>query len=159
LYSAKGLGSIRMFATHAQEGFIYLKTQKGFLGLTPADQGFVTVLLNKTGKKLKTVDMDQMPSEEKGESIKDDRFFKLYYKLNVIFLAIFAGYLGIFFPGSGAPKFIILLLVLALALFVFNVGNAKRLFQFSSQGAYMTLLIGLAVTGIFIILSISGIAF
>ena len=159
LYSAKGLGSIRMFATHAQEGFIYLKTQKGFLGITPADQGFVTVLLNKTGKKLKTVDMDQMPPEEKGESIKDDRFFKLYYKLNVIFLAIFAGYLGIFFPGSGAPKFIILLLVLALALFVFNVGNAKRLFQFSSQGAYMTLLIGLAVTGIFIILSISGIAF
>lgn len=159
LYSAKGLGSILMFATHTQEGFICLKTQKGFLGITPADQGLLTVLLNKTEKNLQTVDMDKMPPEEKGESIKKDRFFKLYYKLNVIFLAILAGYLGIFFPGSGAPKFIILLLVLALALFVFNVGNAKRLFQFSSQGAYITLLIGLAVTGIFIILSISGIAF
>jgi hypothetical protein len=159
LYSVKGLGSIRMFATRTQEGFIYLKTQKGFFGITPADQGLLTVLLNKTRKNLQTVDMDKMPPEEKGESIQEDRFFKLYYKLNVIFLAIFAGYLGIFFPGSGAPKFIILLLVLALALFVFNVGNAKRLFQFSSQGAYMTLLVGLAVTGIFIILSISGIAF
>jgi len=159
LYSAKGLGSILMFATHTREGFICLKTQKGFLGITPADQGLLTVLLNKTGKNLQTVDMDKMPPEEKGESIQEDRFFKLYYKLNVIFLAILAGYLGIFFPGSGAPKFIILLLVLALALFVFNVGNAKRLFQFSSQGAYITLLIGLAVTGIFIILSISGIAF
>ena len=159
LFSAKGLGAIRMFATHTEEGFIYLKTQKGFLGITPADQGFISVLLNKTGKSLKTVDMDKMSSDEKGESIKEDRFFNLYYKLNFIFLVIFAGYLGIFFPGSGAPKFIILLLVLALALFVFNVSNAKRIYQFSSQGAYMTMLVGLAVTGIFLILSVSGIAF
>lgn len=158
LYSAKGLGSVRMYATHIQEGFIYIKTKMGFFGITPEDQGLLSVLLEKTGKKLMVVDMETMSEEEKGESMHDDRFFNLYYKLNVIFLALFAGYVGIFFPGSGAPRFIILLLVLALALFVFNVGNARRLYQFSSQGAYVTLLIGLAVTGIFIILSISGIS-
>ncbi len=159
LYSNKILGSVRMFATHIEKGFVFLKTKNALLGITPADQEFLSVLLSKTGKKLKTLDMDKMSQDEKGESLKEDRFFNLYYKLNVIFLAIFAAYLGIFFPGSGAPKFIILLLVLALALFMFNISNAGRLFQFSSQGAYMTLLVGLAVTGIFIILSISGIGF
>lgn len=158
VFSATGLGVIRMFATHTEDGFIFLKTKDGFFGMTPADSGILTELINKTDKALKIVDMDKMSNEEKGDSIRDDRFFNLYYKLNVIFLTVFAGYLGIFFPGSGAPRFIILLLVLAIALFVFNVSNAKRLYQFSSQGAYMTLLIGVVVTGIFIILSISGIS-
>jgi len=158
LYSVKGLGSVRMYATHTEDGFLYLKTKKGFFGITPAESGFLSAILNKTGQTLQTIDMDKMPPEEKGESMHEDRFFRLYHKLNVIFLLIFAGYLGIFFPGSGAPKFIILLLVLAIALYIFNVGNAKRLYQFSSQGSYITLLIGLAVTGVFIILSLSGIS-
>jgi hypothetical protein len=158
LYSAKGIGSVRMYATHTEDGFIYLKTKKGFFGISPEDQGFINAIINKTAKNLKTVDMTKMPAEEKGESIHEDRIFNLYYKLNIIFLFVFAAYLAIFFPGSGAPKFIVLLLVLALALFIFNGANAKRLYQFSSQGAYITLLVGLAVTGIFFILSFAGIS-
>jgi hypothetical protein len=156
LYTIKGLGSVRMFATHAEKDFILLKTQKGYFGITPEDQGLLSALLNETGKNLQTVDMDQMSPEEKGISIKEDRFFKLYYNMNTTFLAAFAGLnIAFFFLGFGAPKLVVLLFILALALFAFNVGNAKRLFQFSSQGAYMTLLVGIAVTGIFIILSIS----
>jgi len=159
LYSVRGLGSVRMYATHTDEGFLYLKTKKGFYGITPEDHALRAVLIDKTGKTLQSVDMDKMSSDDKGECLHEDRFFDMYYKLNLIFLGIFAGYLGIFFPGSGAPKFTILLLVLAVVLFIFNVANAKRLYQFSSQGAYLTLLIGLAVTGIFIILSFSAVGF
>jgi hypothetical protein len=159
LYSAKILGSFRMYATDAKEGFIYLKTRNGLFGITPADPKFIDTILEKTGKGLTIIDMDQIPPEEKGESLDNDRFFNLYYKLNIIFLAIYMGYLGVFFPGSGAPKFIILLLVLSVALFAFNVSNAKRLFQFSSQGAYATLLVGLCVTGILVLLSMSEIGF
>ena len=159
LYSAKGLGSVRMYATRTEDGFFYLKTKNGLYGITPADHTLINVLIDKTGKTLKSIDMDKMSPEEKGESIHEDRFFNMYYKLNVLFLIILTAFLGIFFPGSGAPKFIILLLVLALALFIFNASNAKRLYQFSSQGAYLTLLIGLAVTGIFIILSVAEVSF
>ncbi len=159
LYSAKGLGSFKMFATDAQKGFVYIKTKSGFFGISPADPEFINILASKTGNAFTTIDMNQIPPEEKGISLQDDRFFGLYYKLNVMFLAIFAGYVAIFFPGSEAPRFIILLLVLAVALFLFNVSNAKRLFQFSDQGAYMTLLVGLAVTGIFVLLSISEVGF
>lgn len=159
LYSAKEIGSVRMYATHTEDGFLYLKTKIGFYGITPADHTLMTALIEKTGKMLKSVDINKMSTEEKGECLHEDRFYNMYYKLNVLFLIIFAAYLGIFFPGSGAPKFIILLLVLDIALFMFNTSNAKRLYHFSTQGAYMTLLIGLLVTGIFIILSLSQVSF
>ncbi|MDD4803065.1 MAG: PH domain-containing protein [Syntrophomonas sp.] len=154
LHTVNSLGSIKMFADNANDGFILLKTQAGSFGITPEkDEELLTILLNNTGQELHIVDMNQMPREEKGISIKEDRVFRLYYKLNIIFLALFAGYISVFFPGSGAPKMIVLLVVLALALFGFNTDNAKRLFQFSTQGAYITLLLGLGVTGMFFILS------
>ncbi|MEQ8237070.1 MAG: PH domain-containing protein [Syntrophomonadaceae bacterium] len=159
LYSAKGLGSVRMYATHTDEGFIYLKTQKGFYGITPADPNLLSIILEKAGKPLTTIDMDKMSPEEKGEGIHDDKTFKLYHNLNTLFLLIFAGYLAMFFPGSGAPRFIILLMVLALALYIFNVGNAKRIYQISESGSHFMLLMQLFVTGMFIILAVFGISF
>jgi len=158
LFQLKGIGPVRMYGTHAKEGFLYLKTQRGFLGITPQDGTLAQAIAEKAGKEIKIIDMDAMPIEEKGEDMHEDRFFKLYYRLNVILLGVYALYIAIFYPGSTAPKFVILLLVLAISLFLFNVGNAKRLYQFSDQGGYMTLLIGLAVTGIFLILSISQIS-
>lgn len=158
LFQLKGIGPVRMYGTHAKEGFLYLKTQRGFLGITPQDGSLAEAIAQKTGKEIQIIDMEAMPVEEKGEDMHEDRFFSLYYKLNVIFLAVFTLYIAIFYPGSNAPRFIILLLVLAIALFLFNIGNAKRLYQFSPQGGYMTLLLGIAVTGIFLILSISQIS-
>lgn len=158
LYSVKGLGPVRMYATHPEQGFLYIKTQKGFFGLTPEGSGLAEIIAEKSGQSIKDFDMDELSVEEKGYSMQKDRFFRLYYRLNIIFLLAFGAYIGIFYPGSGAPRFIILLLVLAMALFFFNIANASRLFQFSQQGGYVTLLIGLAVTGIFFILSLSEIS-
>lgn len=159
LYSVGGLGPVRMYASRYNDGFLYIKSQKGFVGITPENDKLRELILSKTDKELQTIDMDEMPVAEKGRNMWEDRFFNLYYKLNIIFLIIFAAYTAIAFPGSGAPSIIILLLVLAIALFFFNAANASRLFQYSNQGAYATLLIGLAVTGVFIILSMSEISF
>ncbi|HOQ10579.1 MAG TPA: hypothetical protein PLG09_10695, partial [Syntrophomonadaceae bacterium] len=84
--------------------------------------------------------------------------YRLLFILNIVFLLAFAVYLAVFFPGSGAPPIVVLLLVLAIALFFFNISNAGRLYQFSEMGGYILLIIGLAVTGIFIILSLSEIS-
>ncbi len=157
LYSVRGLGPVRMYATYPEEGFLYLKTQQGFFGLTPAEAKLAEVLAEKADKEINVIDMDEMSVEEKGHNIRNDRFFQLYYRLNIILLVAFAAYVAIFFPGSGASRFIILLLVLAIGLFFFNVSNASRLFQFSQDGGYITLLLGMAVTGIFFILSFSAI--
>jgi hypothetical protein len=103
--------------------------------------------------------METIPVEKKGHDMHTDRFFMLYTKLNNTLLAIFCLYVAIFFPNSGADRLIILLVVLAINLYLFNNANAKRLYQFSQQGGYFTLLIGMAVTGIFLILSIVQISF
>lgn len=158
LYSAKGLGPVRMYATHPYQGFVYLKTNVGFFGLTPADDTLVKTIAQRTEKDIAIVDMDKMPEETKGKSMQTDRFYRLLFTLNIVFLLAFAVYLAAFFPGSGAPPFVVLLLVLAVALFFFNIGNAGRLYQFSEMGGYILLIIGLAVTGIFLILALSEIS-
>lgn len=158
LYSVKGLGPVRMYATRPQQGFVYLKTNCGFFGLTPMDDSFIETIAQRTEKEIQTVDMDQMSEEVKGKSMQKDNFYRLLYAINVTFLIVFSTYLAIFFPGSGAPRFIILLLVLAVALFFFNIGNAGRLYQFSNQGGYVLLVIGIAVTGTFLILALSEIS-
>jgi len=158
LYSAKGLGPVRMYATQPYQGFVYLKTNLGFFGLTPADDTLINTLAQRTEKEITITDMDGIPEEIKGKSLQSDGFYRLLFILNIVFLLAFAVYLAVFFPGSGAPPIVVLLLVLAIALFFFNISNAGRLYQFSEMGGYILLIIGLAVTGIFIILSLSEIS-
>lgn len=160
LYAAKGMGVARMYATNPWNGFIYIKTSKGFYGITPVEEEFDSMLqsiADKSQKDIEHLDMDAMDPEIKGENMQDDNFYRLLFRLNVIFLVIFALYLAIFYPGSGAPPFTILLLVLAVALFFFNIGNAGRLYQFSSTGGIILLVISVAVTGLFLILALSEI--
>lgn len=157
LYTMKGFGPVRMFGTRWEEGFVYLKTGQGFFGLTPQDDAFITTIAQKTGLAIEEINMDEVPKMVKGTSLKQDNIYSLYYKLNIIALAVFALYVAVFYPGSGAPPLIILLLVIAIALFFFNIGNAARLVQFSPVGGYITLLIGVAVTGGFLIMSFATI--
>jgi hypothetical protein len=160
LYNAKGLGTARMYATNPWKGFLYIKSSKGFYGITPEDEylkELLQVMAKKSGKPVEKVNMDLMDPEIKGENIQDDNFYRILFRLNIIFLVGFGIYLALFFPGSGAPNFTVLLLVLAIALFFFNIGNAGRLFQFSSTGGYVLQVISLAVTGLFIILALSEI--
>lgn len=155
LFTIKGLGPVRMYGTHVGDEFLYLKTSKGFFGLTPHDMRMADFLESKTDLPITFVDMDEIPPEVKGTNYHEDDTYKLFYRLNLVMLAVYAAVVAIFFPGSGADPLIILLLVLALALFFFDVSNASRLIQFSEAGAYAMLILGLLVTGMFFILTVS----
>lgn len=157
LYSAKGLGYIKMYSSDITSGFLLLKTNMGLYGISPENGGLIDEIVQKTNLDPETIRMDEIPAEKKGIDRRQDAFYNLLLIINVVFIAIFALYLLIFFPGSGAPSFVILLLILATALFFFNLGNAARLYQFSTTGGYVLLVVGIAVTGIFLILSLSEI--
>ncbi|NLB52305.1 MAG: hypothetical protein GX808_05115 [Syntrophomonadaceae bacterium] len=157
LYSAKGLGYVKMYASDTSEGFLLLKSNVGLYGISPENKELAEAIASKTNLAVETINMDEIPEEKKGIDMQADGFYKLLLILNVVFIAIFALYLLIFYPGSGAPTFIILLLILAVALFFFNLGNAARLYQFSTTGGYILMVVGIAVTGIFMILSLSEI--
>lgn len=158
IYQIKGLGSVRMFATYTDNGFIYVKTSRGYFGLTPADDSMIDEIACRSTGEIITVDMDAVSEEIKGVPALNDKFYKLLLKLNVIFLVVYAAYLAICFPGSGVQPFIVLLLVLAVCLFFFNLGNANRLYFFNPSGGYFLLALGIAITGIFLILSLSAIS-
>ncbi|MEN6350968.1 MAG: PH domain-containing protein [Syntrophomonas sp.] len=161
LYQVKGLGPVRMFGTRHHEGFVYVKSGKGFFGLTPEDPNFINEIARKAGKEIEVVNMDEISEEVKGKSPIKDSFYKLLLRLNIGFLLCYAVYLGIFFPWSSADsmyKIIILLLVLAVCLFFFTLGNANRLYHFSPNGGYFLLVLGIMVTGIFIIISVAEIS-
>lgn len=160
LYNAKGLGPVRMYGTNPWEGFLYIKSKLGFFGLTPSAeqmQPLLDYIAAHGQKEIESVDMDAMPREIRGQNMLEDGFYRTLFILNIVFLAGFAIYLAICFPGSGAPNFTILLLVLAIALFFFDISNAGRLYQFSDTGGYVLLLISVAVTGLFWILALSEI--
>ncbi len=157
LFTLRGIGPIRLYATQPGEELLYIKSSQGLIGLTPADDIYDDLLKNlesRSGKQSTIFDTENIPDEEKGENVREDNFFKLLLRINLLMLLAYGFYLAIFFPGSGAPNFIIILLVLALALFFFNIGNAERLYQFSSTGGYVLLAIGILVTGIFFILTL-----
>lgn len=158
-YTARGVGTLRMIATVVNDGFICLKTKRGIFGITPADPAFLSQIASKCNKTAEIIDMDHMDPETYGKAIHKDDHFALFVRLNQIFLVILAVLVFGFALSTGAPKIIVLLLVLAMALYVFNAGNASRLYQFSPTAADATLLLALMVNGIFIILSVVGIWF
>jgi hypothetical protein len=157
VFSTKALGSIRMFGTNIREGFIYIKSPLGFYGLTPADPGMVSEIEKRSGKSVQELDVNSLTPEQKGDSLEDDHSFKMYHRVNVFLIGLLTIYVAAFYPGSGAPKFVILLLILAIALFAFNAGNAKRIYAFSELGAYVTMMMTIFVSGIFLVLSVMAI--
>ncbi len=159
VYTAQGIGTVRMCATNPKNGFICLKTKQGFFGITPRDKKCLTDILDNTGKKLHIMDADQMTPEQKEQTIEGNQTFGQLYKLNILLIIILAVYLAMFFPASEASSIVIILLVLAIAIFFFTTSNAKIMWRFSKPGAYVSLLTGSLVTGIFIILSIIEVSF
>lgn len=161
LYLAKGIGPIRMYATHPEEGFIYIKSNVGFFGITPPAEmrdDMLQYIAENAQKDIEIVDMDELSEETKGQSVRDDYTYRLLKNINLWMLIMYGLYLLIFFPGSGAPKLVILLLVLAVAVFFFNISNAARIYQFSSGGGYAILALGVLVNGIFFIVSFGEIS-
>ncbi len=158
LYSAKGLGYVKMYSSDTTDGFLLLRTNIGLYGISPEDVELANFIAGKTDLPIETINMDELSEEKKGINMQADSFYKLLLYINIFFIGLFALYLLVFYPGSGAPSFVVLLLILAAALFFFNLGNAARLYQFSTTGGYILMVVGIAVTGIFLILSLSEIS-
>lgn len=158
LYSAKGLGYVKMYSSDNSKGFLLLRTNIGLYGISPEDVELANFIAGKTDLPIETINMDELSEEKKGINMQADSFYKLLLYINIFFIGLFALYLLVFYPGSGAPSFVVLLLILAAALFFFNLGNAARLYQFSTTGGYILMVVGIAVTGIFLILSLSEIS-
>ena len=160
LYFIGAIGSVRMFATKAEEGFLYIKTNQGFYGLTPENAGPLMENISQASNlPVKTINMNDLPIEVKGVHYSEEPFFNILHKLSFGLLIIFGLYLGIMFIRTWVYPFIILLLVLAAALYFFNISNAKRLYYFSPRGGLVMLFISIAITGLLFIITLNELTF
>ncbi|MDR1159237.1 MAG: PH domain-containing protein, partial [Syntrophomonadaceae bacterium] len=145
VYQVKKLGFVRMFGTKAEQGFLYIKTQAGFFGLTAAENQKLAEEISKhTDKKIKVWNIEKETTAD--IHYTQDKAYLLLYRLNILFMVLYFLFLIVFFPRSDGNSFIVLLLVLALALLLFNINNAKRLYQFSETGSYFLLVLSSVIT-------------
>ena len=156
-YDLKGIGALRLFATRLKE-ILVIDTGKGMYGITSVPE-LLPVLEEKTDKEIKFLDLYELPDSVIGRVVNEDIPYLVLMALNVIALATLGAYLAIFFPGSGASSSVVLLVVLALAIFAFNLANAPRIFNYMPYGGYLIWFIGLTVNVAFIAMSMSTVGF
>lgn len=157
MYNLMGVGAGRIFGTGIKD-LLIIKTESGYLSITPSD-AILDVVQKKSGKEITVLDLYDLPDSEIGKVMGEDLPYLGLYALNIVSLLCLALYLVIFFPGSGASPMMILLMVLALYIFAFNIANASRLFNYLYYAAYLIWFIGVTINIAFLIMAMSTVGF
>lgn len=141
----KGLAPVKMYATRPVDGIVLLKTADGYIGVTPAESdGFIRELAQRVGCQVEYIDAAELNREVERVLNRDVLYMGLY-GLNLLLLVGLIIYLILFFPGSGAPRLLVLLPALGIGLFAFNVFNCSRLYYFMPNVAYFIWILGVAI--------------
>ncbi|MGI6487039.1 MAG: hypothetical protein GX964_07745 [Syntrophomonadaceae bacterium] len=141
----KGLAAVKMYATRPADSIVLLKTADGYIGVTPAEaNGFIRELAQRTGCQVEYIDAIELNREVERVLNRDILYMGLY-GLNFLLLVGLVVYLVLFFPGSGAPRLLVLLPALGIGLFAFNIFNCSRLYYFMPNVAYFIWILGAAI--------------
>lgn len=156
-YDVKGVATSRLFGTDLDR-LLIIKAGPMSYGITPTDE-FVKLVAERSQKEVAVLDMYDVADDVIGKMISEDLVYLALFALNILCIVFLMVYLAIFFPGSGADRVIILLLVLALAIFAFNMVNASRLYHYVPVAAYLLWLVGVIINITFLAISMSIIGF
>lgn len=156
-YDVKGVATGKLFGTDLEQ-LLVVKMGPISYGITPSDE-FIQAIAERSQKEVKPLDMYDVADDVIGKMINEDLVYLGLFALNILCIVFLMIYLAIFFPGSGADRVVILLLVLALAIFAFNMVNASRLYHYIHVAAYLLWLVGVIINIAFLVISMSIIGF
>lgn len=156
-YDVKGVATGKLFGTDLEQ-LLVVKMGPISYGITPSDE-FIQAIAERSRKEVKPLDMYDVADDVIGKMINEDLIYLGLFALNILCIVFLMIYLAIFFPGSGADRVVILLLVLALAIFAFNMVNASRLYHYIHVAAYLLWLVGVIINIAFLVISMSIIGF
>jgi len=156
-YEIKGVATAKIFGTDLRQ-LLVIKTGGVSFGITPSPE-FAELVAERSQQDLKAIDTYDLPESVIGKLISEDVAYLGLLALNLVCLVFILLYLAIFFPGSGASPTIILLMVLALAIYAFNMVNASRLYHYIPMASYLLWLVGLIINIVFLSMAISVIGF
>lgn len=156
-YEVKGVATCKLFGTDLEQ-LLVIKAGPISYGITPSNE-FMDLISERSQKELTAIDLYDVADDVIGKMINEDLVYLGLFALNVLCIIFLMIYLAIFFPGSGADPTVILLLVLSLAIFAFNMVNASRLFHYIAIAAYGLWLIGIIINITFLVISMSIVGF
>jgi len=156
-YDIKGIAAAKIFGSDLGQ-LLVIKTGSLAYGITPSDD-FIQLIAERSHRGVTPVDTYDLPDDVIGKMVNEDFIYLGLHALNVLIILFLMIYLAIFFPGSGANPRVILLLVLALGIFAFNMINAGRLFHYVPMAAYLLWLIGVIINIAFLVISMSVVGF
>lgn len=156
-YEVKGVATCKLFGTDLEE-LLVIKAGSISYGITPTDE-FIKAIADRSQKEVTPLDTYEIADDVIGKMINEDMVYLALFAVNILCIVFLMVYLAIFFAGSGADPVVILLLVLALAIFAFNMFNASRLYNYMPVAAYLLWLVGIIINITFLVISISIIGF
>ncbi len=156
-YDLKGVGTCKLFGTDLEQ-LLVIKAGPISFGITPSRE-FIELIAERSQREVTVLDLYDVADDIIGKMINEDLVYLGLFAINILCVVFIMIYLGIFFPGSGADPTVILLLVLSLAIFAFNMVNASRLYHYIPVAAYGLWLVGIIINITFLVISISIVGF
>lgn len=169
-FNVSGLGVMTIFGTELEDRLVVLRTTMGIWGVTPAEtEEFLEVLQRRSHLLAQQVDLDAIEEAVLQPVPSEDNIYLALAGLNFVCVLGFVAYIIAFFPGAvqeaalrgvaGPPRELILLAVIAVAMFVINLGSARKIYQNMPAGGYLLWGIGIFITLFFAFLSVYVISF
>jgi len=169
-FNVTGLGVMTIFGTELEDRLIVLRTAMGIWGVTPAEpEEFLDMVQRRAHIVAQQVDLDAIEEAVLQPVPSEDNIYLALAGLNFVCVLGFIAYLIAFFPGAmqeaalrgaaGPPRELILLAVIAVAMFLINLGSARKIYQNMPAGGYLLWGIGIFITIFFAFLSVYVIGF
>lgn len=156
-YDLKGVATCKLFGTDLEQ-LLVIKAGPISYVITPST-GFIDYIAERSQKEVTALDLYDVADDVIGRMISEDLVYLGLFVLNILCIVFLMIYLTIFFPGSGADPTVVLLLVLALAIFAFNMVNASRLYHYIPIAAHLLWLVGIIINITFLVISTSIVGF
>ena len=164
-FNITGLGVMTIIGTQVEDNLIVLRTDNGVYGVTPVHgQCFLDFIQRKSRMIAQVIDLDENKESLLQPVPSEDNIYLALAGLNLVCLLGFIAYLMAFFPGAvqaamlqgvpGPPRELVLLAVIAAAVFLINLGTAPKLYQNMAAGGYLLWGIGIFINLFFLSLSV-----
>jgi hypothetical protein len=169
-FNITGLGVMTIIGTQLEDNLVVLRTEKGVFGITPVHGNcFMDVIQRKTNLIAQIINLDENKESLLQNVPSEDNVYLGLAGLNLICLLAFITYLAAFFPSAvqaavaagipGPPRELVLLAVIAAAVFLINLGSASKLYQNAASAGYMMWGLGIFINLFFITISVFVLGF
>ncbi len=164
-FNITGLGVMTIIGTQVEDNLIVLRTSNGVYGVTPVHgQCFSEIIQRKSRMIAQVVDLDENEESLLQPVPSEDNVYLALAGLSLVCLLAFIAYLVAFFPGAmqaamlqglpGPPRELVLLGVIAAAVFLINLATAPKLYLNMAAGGYLLWGIGIFINLFFLSLSV-----